>query len=197
MKRFKRVGKLKLSVVLLAGLLLGSVSFVLLSSFIGLPNGLMKDAFNDVQINVGSYYPGMIDIVGASIVKDQSVLNATITVKEPIIALGEDESAKFVVIVILENDDDVLQTYELCIDFNATGIFGVAQDVQTETLQPVQWSVDGVKLTIMATLSELSEATSVQWCMYSVYEKLAGNQVVSSANDFFPDEGLRTTYFET
>ena len=197
MSHFSKTGNLKLLVPLTAAILIVAVGLVALYGFNGMPNAQVNEAQNDMQVNVGSGYPGMVDMVSASIEKNQSTLNATINVKEPVTALREKESAQFDIIVILENEQDVLQTYELRIDINATGMFGLVQDVQTKNQQPLQLNADGHKLTITAVLGELNNATKAEWNIYSTYEKLAGNQIISSAYDFIPDEGLRTTNFGT
>jgi hypothetical protein len=189
--------KLKFLVPLIVAIVVVSVAVVALYGLVGNLNAEVNELQDDMQVNVGSEsgYPGMVDMVSASIEKNQSTLKATIDVKEPFTALGEQETAQFDVIVILENDEDVLQTYELRVDINSTGTYGLVQDVQTKTVQPSQLQVEGNKLTITATLAELSEATKAEWNIYSIYEKRAGNEIVSSAYDFVPDEGLRTTDF--
>ena len=187
--------KFKFLAPMIAAVLIAIVVLVTFYGFNGTPNAQVNEAQNDVQVNIGSYYPSMIDIVSASVEKNQSTLNVTINLKEPITVLGENESAQFDTIVILENEQDVLQTYELRIDINATGTFGIVQNVQTKNQQPLHLNVDGNKLTMTTTLSELDNATKAEWNVYSTYEKLEGNQIISNAYDFIPDEGLRTTNF--
>ena len=166
-----------------------------MSSWGPLQDAQGSDPQNDIQSNIGSSYPGMVDIVGVSVQKNQTTFNSTITVKDQITMLGEGESVQFDMIVILENEEDALQTYEFRVDINATGIFGLVQDVQTKNPQPLQLNSDGNKLTMTATLSELNEATKAEWNIYSTYEKILGDQVVDNAHDFVPDEGLRVTIF--
>ena len=196
MSPFLKLGKSKILVALIVVVLLSALIVVIVFSLNGTPpssNG--SDAQNDIQTDVGSSYPGMIDIVGASIQKNQSTFNSTITVKDPIITLGEGESAQFDMIVILENGEDVLQTYEFRVDINATGMFGIVQDVQTQNPQPLQLNSDSNKLTMTANLSELNNATQVEWNVYSTYAKMVGDQLVVNAHDFVPDEGLNVTNF--
>ncbi len=196
MLTFLKSTKSRILATLVAVLLL---SALIAAVFFGLngnpPSAQGSDPQNDIQTDVGSSYPGMIDIVEASIQKNQSTFNAIITVKDPITTLGEDESAQFDMIVILENEEDVLQTYEFRVDINATGMFGIVQDVQTKNPQPLQLNSDGNKLTMTAILSELNDATKAEWNIYSTYEKISGDQVVDSAHDFVPDEGLRVNKF--
>jgi hypothetical protein len=197
MSRLSDNRKFKFLVPLIVALVVVSVAVVALYGLVGTPNAPVNEVQNDLQVNVGSGYPGMVDMVSASIEKNQSTLNTTINVKEPVTALGEQESAQFDIIVILENGEDVLQTYELRVDINSTGTFGLVQDVQTKTQHPLQLQVDSTKLTITASLAELKDATKAEWNIYSTYEKIAGNEIISSAYDFIPDEGLTTTNFST
>ena len=197
MSKLSNNRKFKFLVPLIVALVLVSVAAVALSGLIGTPNAQANEAQNDMQVNIGSDYPGMVDMVSASIEKNQNTLTTIINVKEPVTALGEQESAQFDIIVILENKEDVLQTYELRVDINSTGTFALVQDVQTKTQQPAQLQVEGNKLTIKAPLTELNDATKAEWNIYSTYEKIEGNQIISSAYDFIPDEGLTTTNFST
>lgn len=137
----------------------------------------------------------MIDIVSASIERQQTNLKVTIQVKNPIETLSSQESAEFETIAILENQEDVLQTYELIVNINATGTFCTVQDVQTKTQCPAQLKIDGNTIIITASLSELGEATQVEWNILSTYEVIVNSQAIFSANDFVPDEGLKTTVF--
>ncbi len=186
MSKLSNNRKFKFLVPLIVALVLVSVAAVALSGLIGAPNAQANEAQNDMQVNIGSDYPGMVDMVSASIEKNQNTLNTIINVKEPVTALGEQESAQFDIIVILENKEDVLQTYELRVDINSTGTFALVQDVQTKTQQPAQLQVEGNKLTITAPLTELNDATKAEWNIYSTYEKIEGNQIISSAYDFHP-----------
>jgi mannose/fructose/N-acetylgalactosamine-specific phosphotransferase system component IIB len=140
---------------------------------------------------------GMVDIVSALIAANQSTLDIVVQVKNPIEVLSNQESAEFDIIVILENGEDVLQTYELTVTVNSTGFFSMAQDVQTKNQRPSQLNVDGNKFTVTTTLSELDDATQAEWNIYSSYQKLDGDQIVTSVYDFVPDEGLKTTIFGT
>ena len=78
---------------------------------------------------------------------------------------------------------------------NKTGLFGVVEDVQTRNQQPIQLIVDANLLKISTTLIELNSATKAEWNICSTYQKISGNQIISSAWDFIPDQGLRTTVF--
>ncbi len=196
MSELTKIGKSKFLVSLAVGILIVAVIAVVFFVFVWKPSGAQEgDPQNDIQTNIGSAYPGMVDIVGASIQKNQTTFSSTITVKDAITTLGEGESVQYDMVVILENEEDVLQTYEFRVDINATGMFGMVQDVQTKNSKPLQLNSDGNKLTMTATLNELNDATKAEWNIYSTYEKISGDQVIDSAHDFVPDEGLRVTNF--
>lgn len=187
--------RVKLLVPIVAILLVSVVLAVAFAGLIGAPSTQANEKQNDLQVNIGSSYPGIADMVSASVAKTGSTLNATITVKDPIVPLTEEETAQYDMVIILENQEDVLQTYELRVDINATGVFGVVQDVQTKNQQHVELLADGNTLKISADLPELINATQAEWNINSTYEKLSDNQIVTSAWDFIPDQGLRITVF--
>ncbi len=195
MLRFVNIGKFKIIATLVAIVLIVTVIAVVFSGFIAAPNSQVNEVQNDVQVNIGSSYSGTVDMVNASIAKNDGVLDAAITVKDPIVALEENESVQFDMILILENETDVLQTYELRIDVNASGLSGMVGNAQTNSQQPVQLIIDGNTLKITTPLVELSGATKAEWNICSTYEKISGNQIIASAWDFVPDQGLRTTVF--
>ena len=197
MSKLSGIGDFKFVIIPIVVVVLVSAVTIAIISLNQAPNNEVNEAANDLQFNVGSGYPGMADMISASIEKNQNTLTAIINVKEPFIALGEQETAEFDMIVILEDAEDVLQTYELRVDVNSTGTFALVQDVQTKTQQPAQLQVDGTKLTITTTLPELNTASQAEWNIYSAYEKRAGNEIISSAYDFLPDEGLKATTFST
>ena len=76
--------KLKFLVPLIVALVVVSVAVVALYGLVGNPNAEVNEAQDDMQVNIGSGYPGMVDMVSASIEKNQSTLNTTINVKEAI-----------------------------------------------------------------------------------------------------------------
>ena len=122
-------------------------------------------------------------------------MNLSINLRDSIVALGEGESAQFDIVLVLENEEDVLQSYELIVDMNKTGLFGAVEDVQTKKQQPIQLIVDANLLKISTTLIELNSATKAEWNICSTYQKISGNKIISSAWDFVPDQELRTTVF--
>ena len=187
--------RIKLLVPIIAVLLASVVLAIAFTGLIGAPSTQANEKQNDLQVNIGSSYPSIADMVSASVAKTGSTLNTTISVKDPIVPLTEGETAQYNMVIILEKQDSVLQTYELRIDINATGVFGVIQDVQTKSQQHVELLLDGNTLKISADLPELINATQAEWNINSTYEKLADNQIVTSAWDFIPDQGLRTTIF--
>jgi len=187
--------RVKLLVLIVVILLVSVVLAVAFAGLIGAPSTQANEKQNDLQVNIGSSYPGIADMVSASVAKTGSTLNATITVKDPIVPLTEEETAQYDMVIIIENQEDVLQTYELRVDINATGVFGVVHDVQTKNQQHVELLADGNTLKISADLPELINATQAEWNINSTYEKLSDNQIVTSAWDFIPDQGLRITVF--
>ncbi len=200
MSKLSRIGDFKFVVIPIVVVILVSAVTIAIISLNQAPNtqtNEVKEAANDMQFNVGSGYPGMADMISTSIAKNQNNLTAIINVKEPFTALGEQEIAEFDMIVILEDAEEVLQTYELRVDINSTGTFALVQDVQNKTQQPAQLQVDGTKLTITTTIPELTAASQAEWNIYSAYEKRAGTEIISSAYDFLPDEGLNLTTFPT
>jgi len=197
MSRLSSNRKFKFLVPLIVVVVVVSVVAVAFYGLNGAPDAEVNEMEDDVQVNIGSSYPGMVDMVSASVEKNQSTLITTITVKDPFTALGDQEFVQFDIIMILENEEDVLQTYEFIVDLNSTGTFGWVQDVQTETKQDAELQIEGNKLTVTATLAEVSDTTYAGWSISSVYEKRAGDEIYSSVIDFVPDEGLWTTYFST
>ena len=187
--------RVKLLVPIIAVLLVSVVLAVAFAGLNGAPSTQANEKQNDLQVNIGTSYPGIADMVSASVAKTGSTLNATITVKGPIVPLTEEETAQYNMVIILENQEDVLQTYELRVDINATGVFGVVQDVQTKNQQHVELLADSNTLKMSSDLPELINATQAEWNINSTYEKLSGSQIVASAWDFIPDQGLRTTVF--
>ncbi len=195
MSIFSKIGKFKIIASIVVAVLIVTLVTVVFSGFIVAPRSQVSELQDDVQVNIGSSYPGIVDMVHASIAKNEGELNAAITVKDPIAALGDNASAQFDMVLILEKDEDALQTYALRIDVNATGLFGMVEDVQTKNQQPVQLILDGNTLKITMPLAELSSATKAEWNIYSTYEKTSDYQIIASAWDFIPDQGLRTTVF--
>jgi hypothetical protein len=195
MIRFVNNGKFKFIASLTVAVIIVTVVTVVFSGFIGPPNAQISEFQNDVQVNIGSSYPGIVDIVNASIDKKGDILNAAITLKDPIVVFEDGESAQFDIILILENEEDVLQSYELIVDVNQTGLFGLVEDVQTKKQQPIQLIVEANLLKISTTLTELNSATKAEWNICSTYQKISGNKIMSCAWDFVPDQGLKTTVF--
>lgn len=199
------IRRYKLAIILLIAVLIGAAGLLVLGGMLSTPSATINESANDLQVNVSGSNSavdslldnrGIVDIVSASLEKNQSSLSVLIQVKDPIIALGDQESAQFDVIIILEDEQDVLETYECLIDLNSTGQFCLFQDVQGKTQLPAELYVDGSVLSVTTALSELSDVTKAEWNVTSYYEKLENNQVICSVYDFVPDEGLKTSVFE-
>ncbi len=205
MSLFFKVGRFKLVIVILLVVLIVAVGVLVLNSYFPESNSAIKEAENDLQVNVPlpsnldesafSNSKGIVDLVSASLEKNQSTLEITVHVKDPIKTLGSQEAAQFDVITVLENEDDVLQTYDFIVDVNSTGLFCLVQNVETNATDIGQFIVDGNKFTITTNLDELGAATKVEWSIYSTYDRFENGQVIYSVYDFMPDEGLKTTVF--
>ena len=205
MSLFSKIGRFKLLIVILLVVLIVAVGVVVLNSYFPESNSAIKEAENDLQVNVPlpsnldesafSNSKGMVDLVSASLEKNQSTLEITVQVKDPIKALSSQEAAQFDVITVLENEDDVLQTYDFIVDVNSTGLFCLVQNVETNATHIGQFTVAGNKFTITTTLDELGAATKAEWSIYSTYDRFENSQVIYSVYDLIPDEGLKTTVF--
>jgi hypothetical protein len=187
--------KATLIVLVVAVLLTTTILSIAILNFKAAPNSQSKETENDLQVNIGSAYPGVADLVSASIAKAGSTLNVNISVKDTITPLAEQETAQYNMVLIIENGTDVLQTYELRIDMNSTGLFGVIQDVQTKNQQRIDLEVFDSTLKMSTDFVELNDATQAEWNLNSSYEKVENNQIVVSAWDFIPNQGLTTTIF--
>ena len=205
MSLFFKVGRFKLVLVILLVVLIVAVGMLVLNSYFPESNSSIKEAENDLKVNVPlpsnldesafSNSKGIVDLVSASLEKNQSTLEITVHVKDPIKTLSSQEAAQFDVITVLENEDDVLQTYDFIVDVNSTGLFCLVQNVETNATDIGQFIVDGNKFTITSNLDELGGATKVEWSIYSTYDRFENGQVIYSVYDFMPDEGLKTTVF--
>jgi hypothetical protein len=153
----------------------------------------LTDSKGDVVVSVGSGYPGMIDVVGGSLGANNTVLNVTIVVAEPVSVLGDGEWAQWNVTVILENSTDTLNVYTVSVQLNSTGLTGFIQPVGEQNVTACQVSFKGNVLTVLASAQELPNTKTVEWSILSAYEKNVGDQLVASASDIAPDEGLQQT----
>ena len=148
---------------------------------------------NDVVLNVGTQYPGMIDVVGGTLDANGTTLNITINVRDPVSSLGDGETAQWNMTVILENSTDVLKTYVISAEMNSAQLTGSIVDVGTQSVQSCQVQYYRNSLTVLAIMDELPNARTVEWNVLTSYEQYSEGQLVTSASDLAPAEGLQTT----
>ena len=153
----------------------------------------LNDPTNDVVVSVGSSYPGMIDVVSATLGVNGTMLNVTINVADSVSSLGDDEYAQWNVTLILENDTDVLKTYMISMLMNSTQLSGSIVDVDLGTVQTCQASYFKSSLTAAASVSELEGTKVIEWNILTTYESFSGGELTTSASDIAPDEGLQRT----
>ena len=169
------------------------ISIALYSLFAAPPaeSGL-QDPENDVQLNIGTEFPGMIDVVSATLQASGDALNVTIHLKDPVSTLGAGERAQWNVTVILE-DDTFVEVYTVWADLNSTRLSGFVAGVEGSNASACQVEFHGSTLTLRAPVSELQSAAKAEWSILTAYEKYSGDELTVSAFDFAPDEGLHTT----
>jgi len=179
------------------------VSLVLVglySFFLGQPavqaSPSFTDPSGDVSASAGTSYPAMIDIVGAKLKTTGNTLNVTINLKDKVSSLSEGETASWTVTVILENATDALKTYQFQAVTNSSGMFGSIVDLESENVTSCPVNVVGNSLGLSAVVDGLQAATQTEWQIISSYQMLSGDQVIASASDSAPDNGLQTTIIE-
>lgn len=157
----------------------------------------LNDPSNDVVLSVGTQYPGMIDVVSAGLKVNGTTLTVTVNVADSVSVLGDGEYAQWNITLILENDTDVLKTYEISVNTNSTQLTGSVVDVDAETVQTCQ--VDHYKnsLTAVAVMSELNGTKIIEWNILTTYESYSGDELTTSASDMAPDESLQQTVLGT
>jgi hypothetical protein len=200
-KRFtKRKKLLVLLVVAVAAVVV--VSVVLYSLF-----GVASNSFqlnvpeNNVVQNLGSQYPGMIDVVSALLGVNGTRLTVTFNLRGPVSYVSSSEDAQWNVTLELWNDTDVLnpnagvlKTYEVVVNLNSTQITGQIEDVDNQTVQDCQVSYNKNILTVQAVVAELPATKLIQWGIVTNYEQYdSGGNLIASATDVAPDEGLQET----
>jgi|SRR5271157_356907 len=153
----------------------------------------LSDPVNDVVVSVGSSYPGMIDVVGASLNVNGTMLNVTIGVADSVSTLGVNENGQWNVTLILENDTDVLKTYVMSVNVNSSQFTGSIVDVDLGTVQSCQVSYYKNSLTAAALVSELAGTKVIEWNILTTYESFSGTELTTSASDLAPDQGLQRT----
>jgi hypothetical protein len=169
-------------------------SVVLYSLFAGTSNSFqLTDPANDVVLNVGTQYPGMIDVVSASLAVNGAELNVTINLRSPVSNLSDSEYAQWNVTLVLQNETDVLKTYEICVNMNSTQMTAQIEDVDTQTVQNCQVEYHQNSLTVRSVIDELPRTKTIEWGIVTTYEQYSGGELITSASDLAPDEGLQET----
>jgi hypothetical protein len=183
-----------LMLIVIAMIAVVITSVVLYRLYVGSPaTSQLSDPSNDVELSIGTQYPGMIDVVSAALDMNETTLNVTINVKDPFHSLGDGEIARWNVTVILENETDVLKTYEVGVNMNSTQLTGSIVDVETQNVQSCQVSHQTNSLTVLAVVDELSNAKTIEWRILTSYEQYSGGELTTNASDLAPDEGLQKT----
>jgi hypothetical protein len=135
----------------------------------------------------------MIDVVGGTLEVNGTTLNVTIDLRDPFTGLGEGETAQWNMTVILENETEVLKTYEITVNMNSTGLTAYIVDLETQNAQSCQVSYRAKSLTVQAVVDELPSAKTIEWNILTSYEQYSGDELITSASDLAPDEGLQKT----
>jgi len=183
-------------IVTVAVLLVSGVLYYLLVLAPALSIGPIKDPAGDVLLNLGSNYPGMVDIVGGSLEEGGNTMNVSVDVAEAVSGVNVGEFARWDVTLVLENGSDVLGTFELHVEINATGFFGVIQNLEDESSKPCQVNSHGNTLTAVVVFDRPENPERAEWRIISTYEKFSGEELIASSYDFAPDNGMQTTVFE-
>jgi hypothetical protein len=152
---------------------------------------LLKDAENDVVLNIGTEYPGMIDVDNATLEVNGTSLKITINVKDTIPDLNNGENAQWNVTIILENEP--LTMYEICAKLNSTQLSGYATEIGEPKAIDCQVEYHQNSLTLNALIDELQDAKEAQWFILTTFEKSSENELVTSGSDIAPDEGIQRT----
>jgi hypothetical protein len=175
----------------------GAAVFLFLSLSSNLEEMQINDPRNDVLLSFGSSYSKAVDITGASLETSHDLANLTIRTNEQNINIDERETIIWEVILILENQTDVVKTYDLQTTLNSTGLFCSAQDVEDGTTKNCNITLQQNKLLISMTFNGLLEFEQVEWNVISSFEENRGGELVANAFDFAPDEGTHLTIVQS
>jgi hypothetical protein len=155
---------------------------------------LLEDPENDVVLNIGTEYPGMIDVDNAALEVNGTSLKITITVKDTIPDLDDGEYAQWNVTLILENEP--LKMYEICAELNSTQLSGYATEIGGSKAITCQVEYYQNSLTLSTLIDELQDANEVEWFIVTTFEKSSEEELIIVGSDIAPDEGLQTTILE-
>lgn len=95
--------------------------------------------------------------------------------------------------VILENETDTLRVYAISVQLNSSVLAGVIDEIGGQSVRACQVSYYGDRLMLQAPADDLPKTKTVEWSILTTYEKYVGNELVTSASDIAPDEGLQQT----
>jgi hypothetical protein len=192
----KKAKLLMLIVVAVIAVLVTSV--ILYRLYVGTSDSSqLNDPANDVVVSLGTQYPGMIDVVSAALRVNGTTLTLTINGRDPVSVLGDGEYAQWNITLILENDTDILKTYEISVNMNSTQLTGSVVDVDAGTVQTCQVNYNKNSLTVVAVMSELNGTKMIEWNILTTFESYSGEELTTSASDLAPDEGLQQTVLGT
>jgi hypothetical protein len=156
----------------------------------------INDPTNDEVLSLGTLYPGMMDVVSAALRVNGTALTVTVEGRAPVSVLGDGEYGQWNITLILENDTDVLKTYVVCVSMNSTQLTGSVVDVGAGTVKTCQVEYKN-SLTVVAGMSELNRTKVIFWNVLATYVSYSGDQLVTSASDMDPDQGLQQTILGT
>jgi len=157
----------------------------------------LNDPRDDIVLDIGTEYPGMIDVTHAVLETNESSLTITIQMKDPIGNLDLGERAQWNVTVILQNAtlSDEPKAYEICTELNSTQLSSNAAEIGESTPIACQGEYSGNSLTIHATIDELLDPnqTRASWFILTTFEEYSQNELTIAGSDIAPDEGLQIT----
>jgi hypothetical protein len=142
---------------------------------------------------MGTHYLGMIDVVNGTLEANGKTLNVTINGRDLVSNLSDGEIAQWNVTVILETETNVLKTYEIGAQMNSTQLTGIIVDVMTQKAQSCLVQYGNNSLNVHTVVDELLSAKTVEWNVLTTYEQYSGGELITSASDMAPDEGLQST----
>lgn len=149
------------------------------------------DAENDVILNLGAEYPGMIDVIHAELEVNEKVLNITIKVRTAISDLSNGEYAQWNTTIILQ--DSLLKAYEVCAEMNSTRLVGYIMEIGGQTAELCTVQCQENSLTILAPINELQSTKEIQWYILTMFERWSEHELMISGSDIAPDKGLQRT----
>ena len=182
---------------ILAIIAVGTAVFLFLSSQSDLEAMQLNDPANDVLLTVGSSYPKAVDITGATLEISDNQANFTIRTNAQNISVNDEGTTTWEVILILENQTDVVKTYDLRATLNSTGHFCMIRDVEEEPSKSCIINLQQNKLFIIMPVEGAVKFEQAEWSITSTYEEKTAGKLTANAFDFAPDEGMHITVVQT